>query len=58
MRIYIGYILRDYSIPICMSLDKKTVEKELKNYEDVSGCKPWIHSYDLHKNLLIDLNND
>ena len=58
MKIYVGYIMTDYSTPICMGLDKKTVETELKKYDSCYGYKPWIESYDLHKNIVVELNCD
>ena len=58
MRIYVGYVLRDYSTPVCMGLDKNTVKKELKNFESSYGTEPWIESYDLHKTQVIEFNND
>ena len=58
MKIYVGYIMRDYSTPVCMGFNKKTVEEELKKYNSYYGCKPWVESYDLHKNKVIELEGD
>ena len=57
MKVYVGYVMLDYSTPVCMGLDKNTVEKELKNFRSCY-CEPWIKSYDLHKAQVVEFDND
>ena len=54
IKIYIGSILCDYLVPLCIGLDKQKVEEKMKNYKlDRSW---WIDEYELNKNDVIELD--
>lgn len=60
MRVYIGYILRNYTIPCWISLDKTALKKKIKEYEEEMADKApetWITEYDLHKSEVLDLDD-
>lgn len=60
MRVYIGYILRDYSVACWMSLDKTALKKQIKEYEEEMGDdapETWITEYDLRKAEVVDLDD-
>lgn len=60
MKVYIGYILSDYTTACWMSLDKNALKKKIKEYEELPGRTPttWTIEYDLHKAEVVDLDGD
>ena len=55
MRVYVGYVLIDTAVAVCLGLDKNTVEKKTASY----GWHPyWVKEYDLSKNKVFELDND
>lgn len=56
MKIYIGYILSDYSCAVCMGLDKNSVQKNLDSIP-VNRSK-WIEGYELNKKDVVKLDCD
>lgn len=56
MKIYVGYVLGDYACALCVGLDKRSVENNLKSY----GIKrpTWVEEYELNKNEVVELDCD
>lgn len=54
-KIYVGVVLADYGVPLCMGLDKQKIEKKMKSYKLKRSW--WIEEYDLNKNDVIELDS-
>ena len=56
MKVYVGYVLGDYSHALCIGLDKSSVEKKLKSYP--TKRTKWVEEYELNKNKVVELDCD
>lgn len=56
MKVYIGYILGDYSCAVCMGLDENSVQKRLNSIP--TNRPKWIEEYELNKNDVVELDCD
>ena len=55
IKIYVGIVLADYAVPLCVGLDKQKVEEQMKSYELKRSW--WIEEYNLNKDNVIELDN-
>ena len=55
-KIYVGIVLADYAIPLCMGLDKQKVEEKMKSYK-LGKRSWWIEEYNLNKNNVIEFDD-
>ena len=56
MVIYVGYVLADYACALCMGMNKKTVESQLKSYPTKNP--KLIEEYEIKGNEVVELNCD
>lgn len=56
MKIYVGYSVFDYATPLCMGLDKKSVQKTLDSYNLSNST--WIEEYNLDSKTIIEFDSD
>ena len=54
IKIYVGVVLSDYAVPLCMALDKQKVEEKMKSYKLDRPC--WVDEYELNKNDVIEFD--
>ncbi len=57
MKVYIVYVLGDYSTAVFMSIDKSKAQKEMKRLKD-KGLKVYIQNYDFSTSKSFDLDCD
>ena len=55
MIVYVGYVIADYAIAVCMSTNKSVVKKELAEIDKVTEKTTYIKKYDVG-NKLTDLD--
>ena len=55
IKIYVGVVLADYGVPLCMGLVKQKVEEKMKSYELKRSWR--IEEYNLNKDSIIELDN-
>ena len=59
MKVYVGYVLSDYSHALWMSSNRKTVKEAIDNYKKEGGTlTTWITAYDISNKQLIELDCD
>ena len=51
MKIYVGYVIFDYIIPVAISTDKEKVKKYLET-KFLSYDSPYIEEYDLNSEII------
>lgn len=56
MKIYVGYVIFDYSTPVVQSTNRKQVKEYLKKNFNQETC--YIVGYDLTNNNLIVFDSD
>lgn len=54
MIIYVGYILGDYAIPVCMGTNREKVQERLNQCS--VNCSKWIEEYKIKKDEIIEFD--